>query len=111
MAHYIAYFFTQNKVVYVVDKNDQKFYADQSLEERSQQLNPQDFFRANRQFILSIHCIRKIHHYGNAKLKIEISPSCEEFIIISKAKMKAFKNWIANPQETLAEIASWLFVN
>ncbi|HAS41607.1 MAG TPA: hypothetical protein DCS93_14090 [Microscillaceae bacterium] len=105
MAQDIAYFFTQNKVVYVVDKNDQKYYTDQSLEELTQQLNPKDFFRANRQFILSIHSICKIHHYGNAKLKIDIAPACEEFIVISKAKVKEFKNWVANPQSTLAEIA------
>ncbi|OJJ21290.1 hypothetical protein BKI52_12060 [marine bacterium AO1-C] len=106
MAQDIAYFFTQNKIVYVVDKQDQRYYTDQSLEELTQQLNPKDFFRANRQFILSIHCIRKIHHYGNAKLKIEISPECEEYIVISKAKVKEFKNWVANPQGSLAEIGS-----
>jgi len=103
MAQDIAYFFTQNKVVYVVDKNNQKYHTDQSLEELIQQLNPKDFFRANRQFILSIHCIQKIHHYGNAKLKIDISPACEEFIVISKAKVREFKNWVANPQSTFAE--------
>lgn len=106
MAQDIAYFFTQNKVVYVIDKNNQKYYTDQSLEELMQHLNPGDFFRANRQFILSIQSIRKIHHYGNAKLKIEIYPACQEMIIISKAKVREFKNWVANPQTELREATS-----
>lgn len=97
MTQDIAYFFTRNKVVYAVDYQHRQYNLDQPLEDIIQQLDPKDFFRVNRQYILSIDSIAKIHHYGNSKLKIETNPATDDDIIISKAKVKEFKNWVANP--------------
>jgi DNA-binding LytR/AlgR family response regulator len=57
-------------------------------------LNPQLFFRANRQFIISITAIDKIIKYGNSQLKIVLKGKVTEEIIISKNKAAEFKQWL-----------------
>jgi DNA-binding LytR/AlgR family response regulator len=42
------------------------------MEELEEQLNPKDFFRANRQFIIHVDAIEQIHNYFNGKLKIDL---------------------------------------
>jgi DNA-binding LytR/AlgR family response regulator len=65
-----------------------------SLDSLENELNPNDFFRANRQYLVSSRAIQKIHNYGNQKLKLTIKPLSEEGIIISKLKATSFKNWL-----------------
>jgi DNA-binding LytR/AlgR family response regulator len=52
------------------------------------------FFRANRQYILSVKGIDEILKYGNNQLKINTDPSIESGIIISKNKASEFKRWL-----------------
>jgi two-component system LytT family response regulator len=58
------------------------------------QLNPLEFFRANRQFILSKKSITEVSRTYNRKLLVKILPSPDIDVVISKSNMKAFKNWL-----------------
>lgn len=66
----------------------------QTLEELEKQLDPQLFFRVNRQFILHIDAIKGIFKHFNGKLKVELKyyPTIE--ILISRDKANAFKAWL-----------------
>lgn len=90
----IAYFYSQNKLTYVVTKEGKKLPADQTLETLEDQLNPKQFFRANRQFIVSFESIAEIHPYFKGRLKIEVSPSSDMEIVISSDKTPEFKAWL-----------------
>ena len=57
-------------------------------------LNSTLFFRANRQFIISIAAIDKIIKYGNSQLKILLQSKTSDEIIISKNKAAEFKQWL-----------------
>jgi len=90
----IAYFYTTNELVCLVKKDGKKNLVDYTLEELEKLLDPQLFFRLNRQFISHIASINKIHTYFNGKLKIELSPGMDQEIIISREKSQAFKIWM-----------------
>ena len=90
----IAYVYTENTITYVVNFDDKKSTTNMSLDDMYTQLNSSLFFRANRQFIISISAIDKIIKYGNSQLKILLQSKTSEEIIISKNKAAEFKQWL-----------------
>jgi DNA-binding LytR/AlgR family response regulator len=92
----IAYFMSEDGLTIMVTNENRKHLIGESLDTLEQELNPKDFFRANRQYLVSSRAINKIHNFGNQKLKLSITPSEDEGIIISKLKATAFKNWIGS---------------
>ncbi len=90
----IAYIFTENTITYVVCTDSKRSTTNISLDELFTQIDDSYFFRANRQFIISIASIDKIVKYGNNQLKILVTPGSENSIIISKNKAAQFKQWL-----------------
>lgn len=89
-----AYFFIEYGSIYGVTREKKKYVIDQKLELLEEQLNPEQFFRANRQYIVSRDAIQEVNKYFNSKLSLIVSPSPPEKITISKAKASEFKNWL-----------------
>ncbi|SHN42496.1 LytTR family DNA-binding domain-containing protein [Chitinophaga sp. CF418] len=94
MVEGIAYFFSENKLVYLVTKQSERYAIDQTLEELEQELNPRDFFRATRQYIVSAGAIQKIHQVFNGKLKLDLFPPAEE-VVVSREKSNALRKWLS----------------
>lgn len=90
----IAYFFTQDKLSFVVSHQKDKFPVDHTLEEIDAMLNPNDFFRINRKFIVHIDAVKEIHPYFKGRLKLELTPEIGEDIVISSDKTPSFKAWL-----------------
>ncbi len=90
----IAYVYTENTVTYVVCFDGKKSISNSSLDETYANFDNTLFFRANRQFIISIAAIDKIIKYGNSQLKIVVHSETPEEIIISKNKAAEFKQWL-----------------
>ncbi len=66
----------------------------QTMEELEQELDPEIFFRANRQFFIRAESIKSISNYFNAKLKIVLKSDTEKEVIISREKAPFFKQWM-----------------
>lgn len=90
----IAFIYTENTLTYIFCANGNIYHSGSSLEEIFTDLSSSLFFRANRQFIISINTITKIYKYGNNQLKIEMTPRSPINIIISKNKASEFKKWL-----------------
>lgn len=90
----IAHIYTENTITYVVGTNGKKSTSSSSLDQLFSQLDESVFFRANRQFIISIYSIDKIVKYGNNQLKILVRPHTHVDILIGKNKAAEFKNWL-----------------
>lgn len=88
-----AYFFIDNGLVYGQLHDGRKFVIDFKLEELETQLNPEEFTRANRQFILSWDCVTEISSYANSRIVIRTQPAAPFEIIVSKEKVTTFKRW------------------
>lgn len=89
----IQYFYISNGLVKAVDSEGKEFVFSQSLDELAEQLNPHDFFRANRQFIVSRKAVSDISLWFNGRLAINLKVPVPEKIIISKAKASELKDW------------------
>lgn len=90
----IAYIYVDAKMVAAVTFDDRRRYLEQSLNEVMEQLDPHDFYRANRQFIVSRQAIKDISMWFGSKLAINLSVATPERVYISKARVREFKNWL-----------------
>ena len=90
----LAYFFIEHGVIYGITTNNQKYAIDHNLEAIAHQLDPEMFFRANRQFIISRQAVKEINPYFNERLSIKVIPQASVHIIISKGRAANFKAWI-----------------
>ncbi|MEQ8905929.1 LytTR family DNA-binding domain-containing protein [Ekhidna sp.] len=90
----IVCFQRKHGVVHIFTKNDKSYLSDFTLDELIQQLDPQVFCRANRQFILNANYISIVHKYFKGKLLIDLDHFNGEQILVSSEKSTAFKQWL-----------------
>ena len=83
----------RNSVVMATLHDDRNLVLDKSLEELENQLDPSNFFRANRQFIIARAAIREIELYFNGRLLVRTNPASTNQILISKERVPVFKKW------------------
>lgn len=92
----IAYFFAEDKLVFLVTVQANKFVVDYTIEQLENQLDPQRFFRANRKIITSVMSVKDIHLSFNGKLKIYLRPDFSEEVFVSRERAADFKAWLGN---------------
>ena len=91
----IAYIFIDTKTVKAITMDGHTYYLNQTLDDIMAQLDPEVFFRANRQFIISRAAVKDISIWFGNKLSINLLVSVPEKIIVSKARVGEFKSWFA----------------
>ncbi len=92
----IAYFRYFDGSTELISKSGKKYLVDNPLDELEKQLNPKDFFRLNRQYFASADSIGIIHRYFKGKLKVELTPSPEDEVLVSREKATRFKEWMGD---------------
>jgi len=90
----VAYFFSRDKLTYIVNFEGQKFPIDQTLEELDTIVNPKDFFRVNRKFLVHFNSVADIHPYFKGRVKLGLNPDIDEEIVVSSEKTPVFKRWL-----------------
>lgn len=90
----IAYLYIETGIVKAVTNEKQTYVIEQKLEDIENELDPMDFYRLNRQFIVKRDAITGIQQYFNGKLIVSVTPTYTDRIFISKAKATEFKNWM-----------------
>lgn len=90
----IAYFYSENKITFAVTHSGQEHIVDLPLSKLEEQLDPDRFFRANRQVLLCIDAIVHAEPYFNGKMVVSVRPPYKGKITISEEKMSSFKWWL-----------------
>lgn len=90
----VGFIYTENGVVYLEMENNKRFTIPYTLEQLESMLDPHQFFRANRQFILNRDFIENIEYYFNRKLFIKCKIASPEKIVISRVKAQPFLQWL-----------------
>lgn len=90
----IECFYSENKSTYIHTKENRSYLLDHSLENWQEHLNPEHFFRVNRTFIVQVNAIKDIISYTNSRLKIILLSYKESEIIVSRERVKEFKQFI-----------------
>jgi two-component system, LytTR family, response regulator LytT len=90
----ISYFYSSNKITFAVTFESREIPLDLSLEKLQEQLDPKQYFKINRQYIVNIDAILKVHTFFDGKLVVTTHPALKEKIIVGKDKAAEFKRWI-----------------
>jgi len=90
----IAYFKAEDNEVLLVTDDNKRYVVDYSLEQLIGLVNPDEFFRANRSYLVKLKSIKKISKYFNSRLHLELNPETEEQVLISRVKVPDFMNWM-----------------
>ena len=93
----VVLFYTENKIVYVIDRWGKKYLAENNLSELENDLDNNTFFRANRQYIININFVRGFKAYEKVKLQVDLTlPELNHCIIISQEMAPQFREWMHN---------------
>ena len=90
----IAYVFSKNKISYFYMTDGQRYPSDYKLQQLEELLDPNIFFRANRQFIINIDAVESMHKHQASRIRVTVNPPIDETIIISTDKTPLFKDWL-----------------
>lgn len=90
----VAFFQADNKIVYLADKEGNRYIIDHTMERLEEQLDPQHFFRLNRKFIVNISAIQQVKPYYNNRLRLSVKgANQQEEMVISRERVADFKIW------------------
>ena len=90
----VAYFYVNEEIIYAVGFDMTENHIDSNMKTLEEELNPNIFFRVNRQFIVNIHSINCFENYFNGKLIVKTTPQSKAQMVVSRIKAKDFKEWI-----------------
>jgi DNA-binding LytR/AlgR family response regulator len=91
----VGYFFTEHKLIFLVDKENRKYLAEKSnLSDLEEELDRKIFYRANRKYIINANYVRRFKPLERSKISVELVLPVSEEIIISQENSASFKKWI-----------------
>lgn len=90
----IAYCYTEDKVNFLTTHEGRRYAIDSNLDQLENQLPPQDFFRINRQYIISIRAISEMLAHTKGRVLIKLQPPARHETIVSTERSAAFKAWL-----------------
>jgi len=91
-----GYFFTEHKLVFLVDKENRKYMAEKgNLSELEEELDRNIFYRANRKYIINANYVKRFKPLERSKISVELVLPVNEEIIISQENSASFKKWIS----------------
>ncbi|UUC44119.1 LytR/AlgR family response regulator transcription factor [Flavobacterium cerinum] len=92
--HEIAFFYSEEKVVFLHTFSNKKFVIDYTLTQIESQIDKKSFFRVSRNCVANIISIKKISRYFNSRLKLNFQPECPHEILVSRERVSDFLKWV-----------------
>ena len=89
----ILFFYIHEGNVKAVVTDGKEYTFTQTLDELSDCLNPDLFFRINRQYLISRKAVQDIDLWFNGRLSVNLKVPVEEKILVSKVRVSEFKEW------------------
>ena len=90
----IKYFYSKDKMTFLVDENKNRYPVNHTLDEIDKMLDPKDFIRLNRQYIAHFTSIHEINTYFKGRLKLKLYPPHDDDIVISTDRSPILKSWL-----------------
>lgn len=90
----VLFAFSAEGMNFVVTRDGRKHLIDKKMEELETSLNPDQFQRVNRTYLVHVGAIKKIHTWFNSRLKLELTHGDDHEIIVSRERVPLFKDWL-----------------
>jgi two-component system, LytTR family, response regulator LytT len=90
----VAYFYSKEKNTFLCTSDNHHYPLEFSLDQTEQMLNPEQFFRISRQYVVNFRNINKITVFSKSRIKIETNPLSDEEMLISSSRTADFRVWL-----------------
>ncbi len=91
-----AYCYAEGKLCYAVDFSNNKYLLENNLSQLEEQLQPNKFYRINRQLLVNIEAVNKVHTWIGGRLKLELMPTVKADTVVSRERVNGFKEWLGH---------------
>lgn len=88
-------FFSENKGTYIHTSDGRDYLLEATLEQLENELDPAQFFRVSRKFIVSVNAIKDIVVYTNSRLKVLLPTYKDDEVIVSRERVNDFREWLS----------------
>ena len=90
----IQCFYSLEKYTFLQNNSGRDYAINYSLDQLEDLLDPAQFFRINRKFIVSFSAISDIISYSNSRLKVKLNSNDSGELIVSREKVQDFRKWL-----------------
>jgi two-component system response regulator LytT len=90
----IAFFYIRNEAPTIVTFDEQEYAISQPLDEVHQSLSAKQFFRLNRQYLISFKAVKEVEHFFARKLYVKLIVPTADKLLVGKDKVTIFLSWL-----------------
>ncbi|HMV10671.1 MAG TPA: LytTR family DNA-binding domain-containing protein [Cyclobacteriaceae bacterium] len=90
----ILYFYSQEKTTFCHTSDNRNYILDYTLEQLETLVDPTDYFRANRKYLVGNNSIQDIISYTNSRLRLVLKNSQDNDIIVARERVQDFRLWL-----------------
>jgi two-component system response regulator LytT len=87
-------FYSENKGTYLHTFGNRDYLLDMTLEQLESEVDPKDFYRVSRKFIIPMKGIKEIQMHSNSRLKVILPTYKDDEVIVAREKVNDFKTWL-----------------
>ncbi|MEK8180153.1 LytTR family DNA-binding domain-containing protein [Flavobacterium buctense] len=87
-------FYSENKGTYLHTLDNRDYLLDNTLEQLETELDPKDFYRVSRKFIIPMKTIKEIQLHSNSRLKVILPTYKDDEVIVARERVNDFKEWL-----------------
>lgn len=95
----IAYFFSENKGTFARTFEERTYPIDSNLDTLEKMLDPERFFRINRQYLICMDAINEMKTYSKARVLVKLRPETKEHPLVSSERSASFKQWLGGDKK------------
>lgn len=87
--------FIKDSIIYLITTDGEKLVTDyNTIDEIEELVNPDKFFRANRQMIVHINCVENYRKHHTGKLEVHLKNQPNLTVDVSREKASDFIDWL-----------------
>ncbi len=90
----ILVFYSQEKASFIRTSDSHTYCIDYALDQLEPMLDPENYFRINRKYIVSIEACTNILAWTNSRLRLKIEGIDDPDIIVARERVVEFKSWL-----------------
>jgi two-component system, LytTR family, response regulator LytT len=87
-------FYSENKGTYLHTFENRDYLLDNTLEQLETELDPKEFYRVSRKFIIPMKGIKEIQMHSNSRLKVILPTYKDDEVIVARERVSDFKDWL-----------------
>ncbi|MBK9254280.1 MAG: response regulator transcription factor [Saprospiraceae bacterium] len=90
----VELFYSEFKGTFLHSFEGRTFLLDTTLEALEKELDPTQFFRVSRKYIIAHKALKDIVVYSNSRLRLTLKSYNKEEVIVSRERVSEFKEWL-----------------